>query len=210
MKHIVPSSCCFYDLWVWVSWIVLNKGDLLCWLRLGWLKQVCVYSRNYDARIHRLGFKYTRTCLSQPSLSQHSKSPTSINISFSTRRLSLRRASWGRSTYFGKEMNRTKKHPFPVSLGSTVQQQKPLSTPWLGSLKAHFPTSSSPEELLFCRQRYNTSSCNTPHHLQHRRSRLFVPVLLRLPIAMLHNDNLSRNAVVTSRLAASQKWIEGF
>ena len=72
---------------------LIYKG-YLCWLRLGWLNQVyIIYMRGIsDTSIHRLDviyiyiYIYTSTSFSQPSLSQHSKSPDmipSISLSLS-------------------------------------------------------------------------------------------------------------------------------
>ena len=38
----------------------LCEGDLLCWLRLGWLDRVYAYSRNRDASICGFDFRYAR------------------------------------------------------------------------------------------------------------------------------------------------------
>ena len=35
-----------------------SKGDLLCWLRLGWLNQVCVHLRSYDTSAHKPDLNY--------------------------------------------------------------------------------------------------------------------------------------------------------
>ena len=34
---------------------VSYKGELLCWLRLGWLDKVCVYLHQNLSSMHRLG-----------------------------------------------------------------------------------------------------------------------------------------------------------
>ena len=51
-------------------------GDLLCWLRLGRRNQACLYVRESDANIRRLGFQFRvyADSISRPSPSQHSRS----------------------------------------------------------------------------------------------------------------------------------------